>query len=148
VSTIAARFWLGMVLPVFCLALVLVVLVTVGGKGKEFAPVVILILSFTTLPATMLANAWVLFATWRPGFLVAGAFVLPGLVAAPMAVFILGTDAQRDAAAYLLAPFFVLTEIAGRHPAAAFAIWSAAIVGLILLAARWRGAGLRASREA
>lgn len=37
-ASITARFWLGMALPTFGLAVFTVRLAPIGGKGKEFAP--------------------------------------------------------------------------------------------------------------
>lgn len=135
-TSIAARFWLGMTLPTFSLAVFTVLLALVGGKGKEFAPVLLLLMSLVFLPMTMLANGWTLFVGWRRGRLVAGAFVLPAIVAIVMALFLQGPHYDRGLPAAILAPCLTLLEAASKHPVVAFAAWALTIAVLILMARR------------
>lgn len=135
-TSIATRFWLGMALPTFCLAVFTVLLALIGGKGKEFAPILLLLMALITLPLTMLANGWTLFVGWGRGRLVAGALVLPAIVAVVMAMFLQGPYYDRGLPAAILAPCLTLLEIASKHPVVAFAAWAVSVVALILLARR------------
>lgn len=135
-TSITARFWLGMALPTFGLAVFTVLLALIGGKGKEFAPVLLLLMSLVFLPMTMLANGWTLFVGWRRSRLVAGAFVLPAMVAVVMALFLQGPHYDRGLPAAILAPCLTLLELASKHPVASFAAWILSIAALILLARR------------
>ena len=135
-TSITASFWLGMALPTACLAVFTLLLALIGGKGKEFAPLLLLLMSFVTLPATLLANGWTLFVAWRRGWLVAGAFVLPAIVAVAMAIFLQGPHYDRGLPAAILAPCLTLLEIVSKHPIAAFAAWVLSVAALILLARR------------
>jgi len=131
-----ARFWLGMALPTLCLAVFTALLAVLGGQGKEFAPILLLLMALVTLPLTMLANGWTLFVDWRRGRLVAGAFVLPVIVAVLMAIFLQGPHYDRGLPAAILAPCLTLLETASKHPVVAFAAWVLSIAALILLARR------------
>ena len=135
-TSIAARFWLGMALPTLCLAVFTVLLALIGGKGKEFAPILLLLMSLVTLPLTMLANGWTLFVGWRRSRLVAGAFVLPAVVAVVMALFLQGPHYDRGLPAAILAPFLTLLQAASKHPVVAFTAWMLSVAALILLARR------------
>ena len=135
-TSIAARFWLGMVLPTLGLAVFTVLLALVGGKGKEFAPILLLLMALVALPLAMLANGWTLFVGWRRSRLVAGACVLPVIVAVVMAMFLQGPHYDRGLPAAILAPCLTLLEAASKHPVVAFAAWVLAIAALILLAQR------------
>jgi hypothetical protein len=135
-TSIAARFWLGMALPTFCLALFTALLALIGGKGKEFAPILLLLVALVTLPLTMLANGWTLFVDWRRSRLLAGAFVLPVIVAVIMALFLQGPHYDRGLPAAILAPCLTLLEVASKHPVVAFAAWVLSIAVLILQARR------------
>jgi hypothetical protein len=139
-TSIAARFWLGMVLPTFCLAVFTVLLALIGGKGKEFAPVLLLLLSLVFLPITLLANGWTLFVRWPRGRLIAGAFVLPAMVAVVMAMFLQGPHYDRGLPATILAPCLTLLEAASKHPVVALTAWVASVTALILLAGRMQRA--------
>ncbi|MGE0579718.1 MAG: hypothetical protein AB7I59_23295 [Geminicoccaceae bacterium] len=135
-TTVATRFWLGMALPTFGLAVFTVLLALIGGKGKEFAPILLLLMALVTLPLTMLANGWTLFVGWRRGRLVAGAFVLPAIVAVIMALFLQGPHYDRGLPAAILAPCLTLLETASKHPVVAFTAWVLSIAALMLLARR------------
>lgn len=135
-TSIATRFWLGMALPTFCLAVLTVLLALIGGKGKEFAPILLLLMALITLPLTMLANGWTLFVGWRRSRLVAAAFVLPAIVAVVMALFLEGPHYDRGLPAAILAPYLTLLEIASKHPVVAFTAWILVITALIVLARR------------
>jgi hypothetical protein len=135
-TSIAARFWLGMALPTFCLAVFTVLLALIGGKGKELAPILLLLMALVALPLSMLANGWTLFVGWRRSRLVAGAFVLPAIVGVVMAMFLQGPHYDRGLPAAILAPCLTLLEAASKHPAAAFAVWLLSVAALILLARR------------
>jgi hypothetical protein len=135
-TSIAARFWLGMALPTFGLAVFTVLLALIGGKGKEFAPILLLLMALVTLPVTMLANGWTLFVGWRRSRLIAGAFVLPAIVAVFMTMFLQGPHYDRGLPAAILAPCLTLLEAASKHPIVAFAAWALSIAALILLARR------------
>jgi hypothetical protein len=135
-TSIAARFWLGMALPTFGLAVFTVLLALIGGKGKEFAPILLLLMALVTLPLTMLANGWALFVGWRRSRLIAGAFVLPTIVAVVMAIFLQGPQYDRGLPATILAPCLTLLEAASKHPIVAFAAWVLSVAALILLARR------------
>ena len=128
-----------MALPTACLAIFILLLVTLGGKGKEFAPFLLLLISIVAVPATMLANGWVLFMAWRRGSLVAGAFVLPTIVAIAMALFLQAPHHDRGLPAAILAPCLALLEAVSKHPVIAFAAWALSLVALILLARRKHG---------
>jgi hypothetical protein len=142
-TSIAARFWLGMALPTCCLAVFTVLLALVGGKGKEFAPILLLLMALVALPLAMLANGWTLFVDWRRSRLVAGAFVLPATVAVIMAMFLQGPHYDRGLPAVILAPCLTLLEAASKHPVAAFAAWLLSVAALILLARRVHSARSR-----
>jgi len=135
-TSIATRFWLGMALPTLGLAAFTVLLALIGGKGKEFAPILLLLMALVTLPLTMLANGWTLFVDWRRGRLVAGAFVLPAIVAVLMAIFLQGPHYDRGLPAAILAPCLTLLETASKHPVVAFVAWVLSVAALILLARR------------
>lgn len=135
-TSIAARFWLGMALPTCGLAVFTVLLALIGGQGKEFAPVLLLLMALITLPLTMLANGWTLFVGWRRSRLVVAALVLPAIVAVAMALFLQGPHYDRGLPAAILAPCLTLLELASRHPVVAFAAWALAVIALILLARR------------
>lgn len=135
-TSIAARFWLGMALPTFGLAVFTVLLALIGGKDKEFAPILVLLMSLVTLPLTMLANGWALFVGWRRIRLVAGAFVLPAIVAVVMAMFLQGPHYDRGLPAAILAPCLTLLEVASRRPVVAFTVWALSVAALVLLARR------------
>lgn len=142
-TSIATRFWLGMALPTFCLAVFTVLLALIGGRGKEFAPILLLLMALAVLPLTMLANGWTLFATWRRSRLVAGAFVLPAIVAVIMAMFLQGPHYDRGLPAAILAPCLTLLERASKHPVVAFTAWVLSVAALILLARRMQRTGSR-----
>jgi hypothetical protein len=142
-TSIAARFWLGMVLPTFCLAVFTALLALIGGKGKEFAPILLLLMALVTLPLAMLANGWTLFVDWRRSRLVAGAFVLPAVVAVIMAMFLQGPHYDRGLPAAILEPCLTLLEFVSKHPVAAFAAWLLSVAALILLARRMHRTGSR-----
>ena len=135
-TSIAARFWLGMALPTFCLAVFTVLLALIGGRGKEFAPILLLLMALVALPLTMLANGWTLFVGWRRSRLVAGACVLPAIVAVAMAMFLHGPHYDRGLPAVILAPCLTALEVASKHPVVAFAAWVLCIAALVLLARR------------
>lgn len=135
-TSIAARFWLGMALPTLGLAVFTVLLALIGGKGKEFAPILLLLMALVALPLTMLANGWTLFVGWRRSRLVAGAFVLPAIVAVVMAMFLQGPHYDRGLPAAILAPCLTMLEAASKHPVIAFAAWVLSIAALFLLARR------------
>lgn len=135
-TSIAARFWLGMALPTIGLAVFTVLLALIGGKGKEFAPILLLLMALVALPLTMLANGWTLFVGWRRSRLVAGAFVLPAIVAVVMAMFLQGPHYDRGLPAAILAPCLTMLEAASKHPVIAFAAWVLSIAALFLLARR------------
>jgi len=139
-NSIAMRFWLGMVLPTACLVVVTILLATIAGKGREFAPIVLLLVSLVIVPATMLANGWLLFVAWRRGPFVAAAFVLPTLVAIGMAAFLQSPHYDRGIAAAVLDPFLTVLQAASKHPVIALMVWVLAIAALILLARRTRSA--------
>ena len=134
--SIAARFWLGMALPTICLAAFTVLLALIGGEGKEFAPILLLLIAIVALPLAMLANGWALFVGWRRGRLVAVAFVLPAIVAGAMAMFLQGPHYDRGLPAAILAPCLTLLEFVSKHPVAAFTAWALSVGALILLARR------------
>lgn len=129
-----------MALPTLSLAVFIVLLALIGGKGKEFAPILLLLMALVALPLTMLANGWTLFVSWRRSRLVTGAFVLPTVVAVVMAMFLQGPHYDRGLPATILAPFLTALEVASKHPVVAFAAWVLSIAALSLLAHRVRRA--------
>jgi hypothetical protein len=136
--SLRARFGFGVVLPHVALIVFLLVLILVGGKGKEFAPVLALILAFVAVPMTVLINCWVLFVDWKG---VASSFlaglIVPALTGLAFALFMMPLGSDRDAGTVLLAPFALVTQAAGRYPLAAACAWVLALAAL-LLAARAR----------
>jgi hypothetical protein len=132
-TSVSARFWLGVALPTLVLVLFILFLVFATGYGRESAPVVVIILSFVALPATMLVNCWVLFVTWSDrALLFAAGLAVPLYVGCGMAIFVHGTTNDENVGLIMLAPFFMILGAGTRHPLALFAIWALGIIAFIL----------------
>jgi hypothetical protein len=55
-----------------------------------------------------------------------------------MALYIQGSAGERQLGATMLAPFFAILAVAGKHPVALLVTWGLALAGLILAARRRR----------
>ncbi|MCC7486943.1 MAG: hypothetical protein IT529_18385 [Burkholderiales bacterium] len=135
-SGIAARFWLGMFLPALLLAVMTIFIALVGGKGRGFAGIFVLIAAFVAVPGTMLANGWLLFVNWPPVRLVLAGIALPLVIAAVMAIWVRSPDGPARQGDAMMAPIVLLLKGAGAYPLASFLLWALAIAGLILAARR------------
>jgi hypothetical protein len=133
--SIAARFWLGAALPTLALVLFILFLVFATG-GKETGPVVVLIVSIVAVPATMLANCWVLFVNWnRRVLLFAGGLAVPSYVGCAMAIFLHGPANDANVGLRMIAPLFMIPNpVKTRDVLAMSAIWLLGIIALVVLA--------------
>jgi len=135
-ATVARKFWLGNALPIGLLALFIVYLVVVTGRGREWAPLAVLAASVVVVPVTMLVNCWVLFIGFRDRLaLFLAGLVLPFVVSAALTAYLHGKGDARDAGELFLLPFLMSLVAVGNHPLAAFTIWVVAMT-LALRAAR------------
>lgn len=88
-TSLAAKFWLGVALPMLIFVLFILFIVFVIRLGEGFAPVVVLLLSAYAFPVIMLVNCWVFFIDWRTrSHLFAAGLAVPLCVGAFMAIFI------------------------------------------------------------
>jgi hypothetical protein len=105
------------------------------GHGRESAPAVALIVSLFALPATMLANCWVLFVAWSDRTLLfAAGLAVPCYVGCGMAIFVHGAPNDENVGLLMLAPFFMIPSEVTRHPLAVLAVWLLGMIALILRA--------------
>ena len=134
-TSVSARFWLGVALPTLALVLFILFLVFATG-GEETGPVVVLIVSIVAVPATMLANCWVLFVNWnRRVLLFAGGLAGPLYVGCGMAIFLHGPKNDANVGLKMIAPLFMIPNpVKTRGVLAMFAILLIGIIALILLA--------------
>ncbi|MFY9314174.1 MAG: hypothetical protein WAO95_01285 [Burkholderiales bacterium] len=122
-------------MPTVVLVLFILFLVFAMGRGRGFAPMGVVVLSFVALPATALANCWVLFVNWSGRTLLCFAgFALPLYVGCGMAVFVDGRTDGENVGAIMLVPFFTLLGVGTRHPFAFSAIWALGMIALVLRA--------------
>jgi hypothetical protein len=122
-------------LPTLVLAIFILFLVFATGRDRESAPAVVLLLSFLALPATMLANCWVLFVRWRArALLFMAGLALPSYVGCAMAAYVHGSQYGDNVGMIMLMPFFMVGDGVARHPLAWFAIWALGMIACILMA--------------
>jgi hypothetical protein len=122
-------------LPTLVLVLFILFLVFATGRGRESAPVVVLLLSFLALPATMLANCWVLFVHWHSrALLFAAGLTVPFYVGSGMAIYVHGRQYGDNFGMIMLTPFFVVGDTVARHPLAWSSLWALGMIACILLA--------------
>jgi hypothetical protein len=133
--TVAVRFWQGLVASTLILAVAIWFLTVVMGAGREFAPLVAIILTFSTLPVIMLINGWVLFVTWRSRLhLFLGSLVIPSVMLMTIMLFLEGAGDLKKFGTVLLAPLFGIMELVVPYPILALTLWVLAMA-LIYLAA-------------
>ena len=130
-GSVSPRFWLGVVLPIVLLALWIALLIATG-HGRQGAPLVMFFASFVALPATMLANCWVLFVNWktRARLFLAG-LALPALVGLAAALVVHATGHAQELGMLLLTPFLIFPDAVTQYPRAAFLLWLLAMVALV-----------------
>ncbi len=88
-TSFAAKFWLGVALPMLIFVLFILFIVFAIRIGEGFAPAVVLLLSVYAFPVMMLVNCWVFFIDWRRrSHLFAAGLAVPLCVGFIMAIFI------------------------------------------------------------
>ncbi len=88
-TSFAAKFWLGVALPMLIFALFILFIVFAIRLGQGFAPAVVLLLSAYAFPVMMVVNCWVFFVDWRSrSHLFWAGLVVPLCVGFFMAIFI------------------------------------------------------------
>ena len=85
----AAKFWLGVALPMLIFVLFILFIVFAIRLGQGFAPAGVLLLSAFAVPAMMLVNCWVFIVDWRSrSHLFAAGLAVPLCVGVIMAIVI------------------------------------------------------------
>jgi hypothetical protein len=64
-TSFAAKFWLGVALPILLFVLFILFIVFAIRLGQGFAPAGVLLLSVYAFPVMLLVNCWVFFVDWR-----------------------------------------------------------------------------------
>jgi hypothetical protein len=64
-TSFAAKFWLGVALPMLLFVLFILFIVFAIRLGQDFGPAGVLVLSVYAFPAMMVVNCWVFFVDWR-----------------------------------------------------------------------------------
>lgn len=132
-QTVAARFWLGAVLPAVALGL-LIALVVATGQGRREAPMILFFASLVAVPAVMLVNSWVLFVDWASrSRLLAAALVIPAVVGVGGVLVVHGTGRWHQLGMLVLLPFL---KVPLTYPRVALALWLLAVVAAFLAAKR------------
>jgi len=133
--SVAARLGWGLVLSTLVSAVVIWFLTVVTGSGREFAPLVALLIAFVALPVTMLVNSWVLFVRWRSRrSLFLCSLAIPSLLLSAIMLYVHGYGNVQELGALMLAPMFQMGRYVGSYPLLACCFWLLALTMLFLMA--------------
>lgn len=136
---VAARFWLGVVLPQVTVAVLLLVFIVLGGGGLEWSPFLVFLLSLVAFPIGSVVGCWVLFVRWkRKRSLVAAGSIIPALTAYVLAWNMTSPRRGSDVSGTMLLPVSHALGYAGEHPWVFVGAWLGALT-ILILAARSRG---------